>query len=251
MSMTLLDRLKSVVHSHGAGYLVLLDPDSYTLSELVQTAKLCEANGADGLLVGGSTAFGNQFDEAVQSINDAADIPVILFPGSARQVSAHADGMLLMSLISGRNPQYLIGEQVMAAPAIRALGVETIPTGYMLVESGHTTSVEFVSNTKPLPRDKPKLAAAHAMAAEMLGMQLVYLEAGSGAQYPVPETLVAAVRSAVAIPLIVGGGITDPTTARTLVAAGASFIVTGTAVEKSPEPELMRRFANAIHKHAD
>jgi phosphoglycerol geranylgeranyltransferase len=197
--------------------------------------------------MGGSLLFNDHFDRAVEAVKKAVRIPVILFPGSGRQLSRHADAVLFMSLISGRNAHFLIGEQVTSAPVVRALGLEAISMGYMLVESGATTAAEFMSDTRPLPRNKPDIAAAHALAAEYLGMKCVYLEAGSGAESPVPETIVIAVRKAVSIPVIVGGGIRIPDEAGARVRAGASFVVTGNVLEKSGDPLLIRRFADAVH----
>jgi phosphoglycerol geranylgeranyltransferase len=162
-------------------------------------------------------------------------------------LSPHADAILYLSLISGRNANFLIGEQVKAAPRLRQYGIESISTGYMLIDSGRQTSVGFMSGTTPLPRDKFDLAWAHALAAEYLGMQLVYLEAGSGAEYPVPDRMIAAVKAHINIPVLVGGGITTPEIAAQKVEAGADFIVTGTAIENSRSQTLMKQFADAVH----
>jgi len=245
--MTVYKKMLDVRGEKGAGYLVLLDPDKRPVEELVSTAKECEARGVDGLLIGGSLIFSAQFDGVVKSIKASVSIPVILFPGNGRQLSRYADAVLFMSLISGRNPYYLIGEQVLSAPTIQSLGLEPISTGYMLVESGNTTSVEFMSDTRPLPREKPEIAVAHALAAEYLGMKMVYLEAGSGAEYSVPEEMIQAVREAVSIPLIVGGGIRTPDEAQEKVRAGASFVVTGNVLEEEKDFILIAEFARAIH----
>ncbi|MDE0041030.1 MAG: phosphoglycerol geranylgeranyltransferase, partial [Candidatus Poribacteria bacterium] len=162
-------------------------------------------------------------------------------------LSRHADAILYLSLISGRNANFLIGEQVKAAPRIRQYGIEPIPTGYMLIDSGRQTSVGFMSGTTPLPRDKYDLAWSHALAAEYLGMRLVYLEAGSGAEHPVPDQMIAAVKEHVSIPILVGGGITSPEIAVQKVEAGADFIVTGTAIENCRSLMLMKQFADAVH----
>ena len=160
------DRLLEIREKKGAGYLVLLDPDKRPLKEMVLMARACEANGVDGFLMGGSLLFSANLDELVKAIKQTVTIPVILFPGNGGQLSKHADGVLFISLISGRNAHYLIGEQVLAAPLVRALELEPIATGYMLVESGNSTSVEFMSHSKPLPRNKPDIAVAHALAGE-------------------------------------------------------------------------------------
>ena len=161
-------------------------------------------------------------------------------------VSSSADALLFLSLISGRNPNLLIGEQVKAAPAIKKAGIEVIPTGYMLIESGVLTSVSFVSNTLPIPRNKPDIACAHALAGQYLGLKLIYLEAGSGAEKPVPPVMVKAVSQYIDMPVIVGGGIKDPEYARTLADSGASFVVIGNALEDTPG--LVEEFAAAVHK---
>ena len=179
--MSVYQNLLNIKKNKGAGYLILIDPDKRPFDDLLSLARQCEDQDVDGLLIGGSLLFISHFDKLVHDIKKEVSIPVILFPGSSRQLSEHADAVLFMSLISGRNPQTLIGEQVMAAPSVRALGIEPISMGYMLVESGQTTSAEFMSNTQPLPRNKPDIAVAHALAAEYLGMKLIYLEGGSGA----------------------------------------------------------------------
>jgi phosphoglycerol geranylgeranyltransferase len=245
--MTVYEKLLDILKTRGAGYLVLIDPDKQSVDQLAAFAKTCEEQDADGLLVGGSLLLNDHFDKAVEAIRKAVRIPVILFPGSGRQLSRHADAVLFMSLISGRNANYLIGEHVVSAPLVRALGIEPISMGYMLVESGDTTAAEFMSNTRPLPRNKPDIAAAHALAAEYLGMRLVYLEAGSGAEQSVPEVMIGAVRKTVSIPILVGGGIRKPMEAGVKVEAGASFVVTGNVHEKSDGARLIREFADAVH----
>lgn len=241
------DRLIRIREERGAGYLVLLDPDKKSLDEIADLARQCEEAGVDGFLVGGSLLFSDHFDEFVRTVKESVSTPVILFPGSAGQVSGHADAMLFMSLISGRNPQTLIGEQVMAAPLVHRIGIETIPMGYMLIESGAVTAAEFMSNTRPLPREKPELAVAHALAGQYLGMRLLYLEAGSGAELSVPEMMIRMISASVSIPLIVGGGIRKPEDAAAKVRAGASFIVTGNVLEQDGNHHLIHKFSNAIH----
>lgn len=245
--MRLFHQLLKIRDQKGAGYFVLLDPGNGSVEELVYIAQDCQESGVDALLIGGSLLISNTFDKLVQEIKKAVTVPVILFPGDGRQLSKHADGLLFMSLISGRNPHYLIGEQVLSAPTVRALGLDTIPTGYMLVESGKMTSVEFISNTKPLPRNKPEIAVAHGLAAQFLGLKVLYLEGGSGAERPVPLEIIRAVSQKVDIPLIVGGGIRTPQQAEACVKAGASFVVTGTVVEESGNIEMLQTFARAIH----
>lgn len=243
--MAVWERLISAKERFGAGYLVLIDPDKLDRSQLIRLAERCGEEGVDALLVGTSFLMNELLDEVVKAIKSACDLPVILFPGSSHHLSRYADAILFLSLISGRNPEFLIGEHVKAAPFIKRFGIEAIPTGYMLIESGSYTSVEFMSGTRPLPRDKYDIACAHAIAAELLGMKCVYLEAGSGAKLPVPNGMISAVRSQVGIPIIVGGGIRSPDVAREKVEAGADFIVTGNVLEE--DPKLLSEFVSAVH----
>lgn len=246
--MTTFERLNKMVKDRGAGYLVLFDPDKKSIEELVDLAKQCEQAEVDGLLVGGSLLFSNHFDILIQSLKEAVQIPVILFPGSSQQLSKHADALLFMTLLSGRNPQYLIEEQVRAAPIVQALNIETISMAYMLIESGVTTAAEFMSNTRPIPAHKPEITVAHALAAQYMGMKMIYLEAGSGAKESVPDKMIGAVTQHVDLPVIVGGGIKTPEDARKKVAAGASFVVTGNVLEKAENHHLVESFAKAIHQ---
>jgi phosphoglycerol geranylgeranyltransferase len=228
-------------------YWVLLDPDDFPEQEAAGLASYAQKQcGVDAILVGGSLVHTVNFDAFVAAIKKRVTIPVILFPGDSTQLSKHADALLYLSLISGRNPVNLIGEHVKAAPLIRKLAIEPIATAYMLIESGAVTSVEFMSNTRPLPREKPPIAAAHALAAQYMGMKLVYLEAGSGAKQPVPEALIREVRQYVDVPIVVGGGIRDAKTAKGMVAAGADIIVTGNMLKNPGGKEKMREIAKAV-----
>lgn len=183
--------------------------------------------------------------ERVKQIKEVSNVPVIFFPGGVGQLNSFYDAMLFMSVISGRNPHYLIGEQVIAAPLVKVMGIETIPTGYILMDGGAGSTVEFVSGTRPIPMNRPDVAVAHALAGQYLGMNLIYLEAGSGAKEPVAPGVVEAVNDAVDVPLIVGGGIRSPETASETVKAGASIIVTGTIIEI--HSNRMKELADAIH----
>ena len=241
------DRIMRIRQERGAGHFVLIDPDKKPVEHLVNVARACEQQGVDGLLIGGSLLFSTAFDRFVQEIKKSVSIPVILFPGNGRQISGHADAILFMTLISGRNPQFLIGEHVHSAPVIRALQLESIPTGYMLIESGRPTTAEFMSSTRPIPRTKPQIAVAHALAGEMLGLKMIYLEAGSGAEKPVPDDMIKKVTQVIDIPVVAGGGIRDPDTAAEKVKAGASFIVTGTLFEETENLARLGEFASAIH----
>ncbi len=241
-------KLLEIREKRGAGYIVLIDPDKLSLNDSIELARRAEQEDADVIFIGGSLLSTPIFDELVKQIKAVVTIPVIIFPGGVQQISRYADAILFMSVISGRNPDLLIGQHVMGAPIVKMLNLEAIATGYMLIESGKVTSAEFMSNTKPIPRDKAQIAVAHALAAEYLGMKLIYLEAGSGALHPVPDEMIQAVARNAALPIIVGGGIRTPDVAKQKVAAGASFIVTGNVLEKSKRNGLIREFANAIHK---
>ena len=185
--------------------------------------------------------------ERVAQIRSLAEIPVIFFPGGISQLNSHYDAILFMSIISGRNPHYLIGEQVIAAPIINDLGIEVIPTGYLLLDGGSDSAVQFMSSTAPIPMDKPDISIAHALAAQYLGKQLIYLEAGSGAKQAVASELIKEVFEQVDIPLIVGGGIRTPEVAREKVESGASFVVTGTIIEENNNGNILKKFAEAVH----
>ncbi len=232
----------------GAGYLILIDPDKTDEKKLPEFIRHATDAGVDGFLVGGSLIMDNSFHHCIRTIKNNTNVPVIIFPGNVQQVSNEADAILFLSLISGRNPEYLIGSHVVAAPMIKKIGLETIPTAYLLIESGKTTSAEFMSNTKPLPRHKPDIAVAHSLAAEYLGFKMLYLEAGSGAENSVPEEIIHAISQHTSLPLIVGGGITSPEIARKKVEAGAKFIVTGNVLEKNGEKDFIKEFVSAIHK---
>ncbi len=246
--LTTLQRLLNIREQRGAGYLVLIDPDKWQQNKLVELASQANEAGADALLIGGSLLLSSSFDNLVGLVKKQVDIPVIIFPGSPTQVSQYADAIFFLSLISGRNPTYLIEEQVKAAPVIKALGVEPISVGYMLIESGRITSAEFMSNTRPIPRDKLDIAKATALAAEYLGMDMVYLEAGSGAHNSVPDEMVGAIQDYIERPVIVGGGIKKPEEAQAKVESGAAFVVTGNILEKEHNFTLLKEFADAIHR---
>ena len=239
--------LESGIGVLGALYLVLLDPDRFEPAENVRLAELAVGAGADALLLGGSLSLKGRCDETVRAIKGAVDVPVIIFPGDVGFVSEAADAILFLSLVSGRNPQFLIGEHVRAAPVLKKMGLEAIPTAYMLVDGGVTTSVEFMSSTRPIPRDKPDIAMAHALAAQYLGLRLAFFDAGSGAAEHVPEELVRAVSGYVDLPIMVGGGIREPEVAGRLVEAGAGVIITGDVVEKTGDAGLVKAIAAAVH----
>ncbi|MBK8499706.1 MAG: geranylgeranylglyceryl/heptaprenylglyceryl phosphate synthase [Flavobacteriales bacterium] len=226
---------------------VLIDPDfgqaETRLEKTVQNACMAKA---DLLFVGGSLLTSASFDHCVKRVKEIADRPVVLFPGSPAQMSKHADAVLFLSLISGRNPELLIGHHVTAAPTIKAMGIEAIPTGYMLVDGGRPTTVSYVSQTLPLPHDKPGIAAATAIAGELLGLRTIYMDTGSGAQRTVSPAMISAVRKSVGLPIIIGGGIRDSVTASALCEAGADVLVIGTAFEE--DPEHIFAMSEAVHR---
>lgn len=248
--MSTYEKLLKIKQERGAGFLVLVDPDKNSKQSLPAFIREATEAGVDGFLVGGSLMLTNEFEEHLQTIKRNTTVPVVIFPGSLFQVSAVADALLFLVLISGRNPEHLIGNQVIASPIIKKMGLEAISTGYMLIEAGKTTSAEFMSNTKPIPHNKPDIALAHALAAEFIGMKLLYLDAGSGADFPVSNEMVAAVAKHCSLPMIVGGGIRTPEEARKKVQAGASFVVTGTITEENDHKSLIKDFAEAIHSSA-
>jgi putative glycerol-1-phosphate prenyltransferase len=226
-------------------FAVLVDPDKVDAG-MVET--LCARSmdaGVDYILVGGSLVVTHHLDEVVKQFKQSCDIPVILFPGSPSQLSPFADALLYLSLISGRNPELLIGQHVISAPAVRQSGLEIIPTGYMVIDGGAPTTVSYISNANPIPSDKNEIAVCTAMAGEMLGLKLIYMDAGSGARRPIHEHMIEAVARKVDIPLIIGGGITDPEKAYINCKAGADLIVVGNAIEK--DPSLIREMSAAVH----
>jgi len=243
--------LENTIDQKGAGYFVLIDPDTRTDESLKTFVRKVNQAGVDGILVGGSLLMGASFNETLKEVKKDSDVPVIIFPGSVKQVSPFADAILYISLISGRNPAYLFGDHVLAAPAIKKVDLEPISTGYMLFKCGRTTTAEYMSNTKPLPPHKPEIAAAHALAAQYMGMKLIYLEAGSGADYPIPVELIKTVKNYIDIPIITGGGIRKPEQAAERVRAGSDFIVTGNIFDENDDLGLMREFVSAIHYKGD
>ena len=224
---------------------VLIDPDKPTDAQILSIVEKAKAADVDFFFVGGSLLVTDSLDHCIKLIKANCDIPVLIFPGNSLQISKYCDGFLLLSLISGRNPEMLIGRHVIAAPYLKLYGNEIIPTGYMLIDSGKATSVTYMSDTTPIPHDKDDIAMCTAIAGEMLGLKLIYLEAGSGALMPVSTSMISKVSQMIKIPLIVGGGIKTPEMAADAVKAGADVIVIGTAFEK--KPEMLKKYAEAIH----
>ncbi len=224
---------------------VLIDPDKVNTRVLDDLIKLSVEAGVDYFLVGGSLVISNQLDECVQHIKRNCSIPVVLFPGSPSQVSRYADALLYLSLISGRNPELLIGQHVVSAPFVKQSGLEIIPTGYIVVDGGAPTTVSYISNAAPVPADKAEIAMCTAMAGEMLGMKLIYMDAGSGARRPITESMIRTVAENIEVPLIVGGGITQPEKAYLNCKAGADLVIVGNAIEK--DPAIIREMSAAVH----
>ena len=241
------DYLLNTISTKGAAYLVLLDPDKLAEDKISPFLRHCEKCGVDGFLVGGSLITNGDFEHFLERVKETTNLPAIIFPGGIEQVSEIADAILYISLVSGRNPDHLIGKQVLAAPIIRKKNLEPISTGYMIIESGALTTAQYFSSSLPIPRNKPDIAAATALAAEYLGMKLVYLEAGSGADMPVPLNMVKAVAEYCTVPIIVGGGIRNPQIAREMVENGANIIVTGNFFEFEENWNLIKNFSEAVH----
>jgi len=232
-------------HNGKKQFAVLIDPDKVNAGSVSRLVKIAVEAGVDYFLVGGSLVISNFMDTCVQMIKKECKVPVVLFPGSPGQVSKYADALLYLSLISGRNPELLIGQHVVSAPAVRQSGLEVIPTGYMVIDGGAPTTVSYISNAAPLPSDKNDIAICTAMAGEMLGMKLIYMDAGSGAKRPIAESMIADVAENINVPLIIGGGIKDPEKAYLNCKSGADLIVVGNAFEK--DTSLIKEIASAIH----
>jgi len=226
---------------------VLIDPDKMRLGKLDQIIDLSVRCHVDYFFIGGSLLVNSQLDQCLQTIRQRTHIPMILFPGSSYQLSNKADALLFLSLVSGRNPDLLIGQHVIAAPYIKLSSLEVLPTGYMLIDGGVGTTVLYMSNTSPIPATKSDIAVCTALAAEMLGLKLIFMDAGSGAIKPISAEMIAAVRGAVSIPLIVGGGIRSADKVEENLKAGADVIVMGNAFEH--DPSLMIDISAAIHTH--
>jgi len=245
--MNIYNRLTEIIKNRGAAYLMLIDPDKLSGSEAESFVEACDKADVDGFLAGGSLMLSSGFDGFLKTVKSATSKPVILFPGAVAQVSSFADALFYISVISGRNPEHLIGKHVISAPLIKNAGIEPIPVGYMLIESGRTTTAVYMSGSFPIPRNKPEIAAATALAAEYLGMKFVYLEAGSGAEKPVPVEMVKAVADYCSLPVIVGGGVRTPLEVKERVDSGAKIIVTGNFFEERRNWNLIKQFADAAH----
>ena len=245
MKHTLYNKIQERKLAGKKSFAVLIDPDKVNVATTEQLVSLAVEGNIDYFFVGGSLVISNNLDECIRQIKVSCSIPVIIFPGSHSQISRYADALLYLSLISGRNPELLIGQHVISAPAVKQSGLEIMPTGYMVVDGGAPTTVSYISNATPLPSDKNEIAMCTAMAGEMLGMKLIYMDAGSGAKRAISESMIEKVAGCINVPLIIGGGITNPEKAYLNCKAGADVIVVGNAIEK--DASLIKEIADAIH----
>ena len=245
MTQKLLSDLYERKENGQKSFAVLIDPDKVNLDIFTNLLDLCIEHHADYIFVGGSLIMDYVMGDVIAKIKSYTNIPVILFPGNSLHIDNQADAILLLSLISGRNPEFLIGQHVISAPVLRKSGLEILPTGYMLIDSGRQTTVSYISNTNPIPHDKPGIAACTAMAGEMLGLKLTYLDAGSGAMNPVSPEMIAAVRQSVDTPIIVGGGINSIKKAKNALSAGADVIVVGNGIEENID--LLKEIAETVN----
>ena len=245
MKPTIYHSLETKKQSGKKSFAVLIDPDKVNPEMLDELVELSVNAAVDYFLVGGSLVISNQLDDCVKQIKKNCDIPVILFPGSPTQISKYADALLYLSLISGRNAELLIGQHVVSAPSVRQSGLEIISTGYMVVDGGAPTTVSYISNAAPIPSDKNDIAMCTAMAGEMLGMKLIYMDGGSGAKKAITESMIKIVSDNISVPLFVGGGIVEPEKAYLNCKAGADVIVVGNAIEK--DASLIKEMSDAVH----
>jgi phosphoglycerol geranylgeranyltransferase len=249
MNQNIYESLQSKKYRRQKTFAVLIDPDKVNAQKIDELTGLAVEASVDYLFVGGSLVISNHLDEVVQRVKKNCNIPVILFPGTPSQVSKYADALLYLSLISGRNPELLIGQHVISAPFVKRSGLEIISTGYMVIDGGAPTTVSYISNATPIPADKNEIAMCTAMAAEMLGMKLIYMDAGSGARQPIHGDMITAVSRQIEVPLVIGGGIKDPEKAYLNCKAGADLIVVGNAIEK--DHLLIKEMGAAIHSVTD
>lgn len=248
MSPTIYNALLKAKENGSKKMAVLIDPDRIKQHSIDHVLELAKTANVDYFFLGGSLVVSDMMSACIQSIRSQTDIPVILFPGDISQINHNADALLFLSLISGRNPDLLIGKHIVAAPLLKDSPLEVISTGYMLFDGGNITTAIYMSGSLPIPVSKVDIAVCTAMAGEMLGLKLIYMDAGSGAQQPIPEGLISAVSKKIDVPLIVGGGIRTPEKALANVQAGADIIVVGNAFEK--DPTLMIEISDAVHSMA-
>jgi phosphoglycerol geranylgeranyltransferase len=226
-------------------FALLIDPDKLCGEEEGSIASKAEEAGVDYLFVGGSLLTKDHLDTCIKTLKKFCKIPIVLFPGSTLQINNQADAILYLSLISGRNAEMLIGKHVESSPHIKSSQLEVLPTGYMLIESGRPTAVSYMSNSTPIPHDKTEIAICTALAGELLGLKLIFMDGGSGALNPISTEMIAAVNRHISVPLFVGGGIKTPEHAVANCKAGADVIVIGNAIET--DKNLIYQMAKAIH----
>jgi putative glycerol-1-phosphate prenyltransferase len=246
MQATVIEQFKAARLNNQKQFALLIDPDKLDTAALQSTIDVAVKAKVDYLFVGGSLLTKDVLDECITTIKSNCNIPTVLFPGSVLQINDKADAIFFLSLISGRNAEMLIGQHVLAAPYLKSSSLQVLPTGYILIDGGTQTTVSYISNTTPIPANKPDIAACTAMAGEMLGLQLMYMDAGSGAKNSISEKMISVVRNNIHVPLIVGGGILTTEKAVANCLAGADIIVVGNAAEKNPS--LILDMATAIHK---
>lgn len=245
MTTTIYHSLLQAKKQHQKRFAVLLDPDKVEVSGLdviIANAKMAKV---DYFFVGGSLVVKHTSAAILRYLKENCNIPTIIFPGSTMQVNDEADAIFFLSLISGRNPELLIGQQVMSAPILRQMDIEVLPTGYMLIDGGKPTTVSYISGTNPIPHNKPQIATCTAIAGEMLGLKVIYMDSGSGAERAISTKMISAVSSQIEIPMIIGGGINTPQQAFDICQAGADVVVVGTAIEHNPD--LIAEMAKAVH----
>ena len=245
--MNIYNKIKNTKKENKKAFALLIDPDKQNKKGLLSIIKKAENANIDYFFVGGSLLANDSLDICLQTIKTNSNIPVVLFPGNAMQVNNKADAILFLSLISGRNAEMLIGKQVVTAPILKQSSLEILPTGSMLIDSGKPTTVSYISNTTPIPHDKDTVAICTAMAGEMLGLKLIFIDGGSGAKHPISNKMIKAVSKSINVPLIVGGGIRSGEKAIENCKAGADIIVVGNAIEK--DENLIDEIAKAIHNY--
>tara|TARA_X000000368_G_scaffold356958_1_gene299143 strand:+ start:377 stop:1138 length:762 start_codon:yes stop_codon:yes gene_type:complete len=243
--MNIYSKILSDKKANKKSFALLIDPDKQDRNQLIAIIEKAKNANTDYFFVGGSLLTNDSLDVCLATLKDQSDIPVVLFPGNAMQVNDKADGILFLSLISGRNAEMLIGKQVITAPILKQSSLEVLPTGYMLIDSGKPTAASYMSNTTPIPADKNAVAACTAMAGEMLGLKLIFMDGGSGAKNPISEKMIASVKKSVDCPIIIGGGISSGEKAIANCKAGADIIVIGNAIEK--DENLIAEISEAIH----
>lgn len=227
-------------------HITLLDPEKVTNEFASFISSESESLGSSAIMIGGTTFVSpNALDNMIMAIKESVSIPIILFPNNVTGISKYADAIWFMSLLNSADPYFIVGAQVLAAPLIKKFGLEAIPLGYIIVGEGGSAGI--VGKAFPIPYNKPELAGAHALAAQLLGMRFVYLEAGSGARYPVPSEMIKIVKNSINMPLIVGGGIKTGEQAKQIVSAGADIVVTGTVTEMGKREEVKSKLMEIIN----